>query len=102
MYFIRRRTKKKNAILNKIEEKINIIQKNNSNITDDKITTYDDIIFNVRQSILMICKFFHFSFNEVNEQDYDVFLQELLFIYDYNLETQKEIDKNKKNTNIDN
>ena len=49
----------------------------------------------------MICKFFHFSFNEVNEQDYDVFLQELLFIYDYNLEMQKEIDKNKKNTNID-
>lgn len=100
MYFIRRRAKKKNAILNKIEEKIKIIQKNNNNITD--VPTYEDIVFNVRQSILMICKFFHFSFNEVNEQDYDVFLQELLFIYDYNQEMQKEIDKNKKNANIDN
>ena len=93
LYLIRRKFKKKNSILNTIEEKIKIIQKNNNNITDNKIITYEDIIFNVRQSILMICKFFHFSFNEVNEQDYDVFLQELLFIYDYNLEMQKEIDK---------
>ena len=80
--------------MSKIEEKINRIQKKSISNNNDKIT-YEDIIYNVRQSILTVCKFFHFSFREVDEQEYEVFLQELLFIYEYHQEMQKEIDKNK-------